>query len=163
MKNNRKFCKKCHGKLFCTHTEPEMTAEEITTLIFHALTENKEIGIKTLYRFLMPEYRKKLGGSHGMTSYLNRKAPGFLDSISFTLINDFKEEDECLGHIIIEYKNKGVPHHLEIKMERAFDFIGNRPLIDRYTGEKLELFWRITDIREKDFTRGRRKIVFSKI
>jgi hypothetical protein len=48
-------------------------------------------------------------------------------------------------------------------MERAYDYINNLPLYDRYTKSKLYLFWRISRIKlEKNYTKNGKKIIFGK-
>jgi len=140
---NKKFCRKCQGKIFCVHKEPEMSPVEIQTLILTAILQNKSVGLQMLYKYMMPEYREKLGGFRGMEKYITQNFPGFLETEFVKIIDDFKEEDECSGYMEIEYKDARINRKIKIRMERAFDYIANKPLNDRYAKEKLALYWRI--------------------
>ena len=48
-------------------------------------------------------------------------------------------------------------------MERAYDYINNLPMYDRYAKTKLYLFWRISKIRvEHEKVKLGRRIVFGR-
>jgi hypothetical protein len=48
-------------------------------------------------------------------------------------------------------------------MERAYDYINNLPMYDRYTKNKLYLFWRISQIKlEKYRVKLGRRIIFGR-
>lgn len=148
MQSNKKFCRKCKGKIICTHIEPEMSPTDIVTLILTALLKNKEIGMQTLYRFMMPEYRRQIGGKGNIENYIKNTFPGLIQTDYVYIVDEFKEEDECIGYLQLQYKDENKMNGIKIKMERAFDYEKNKPLNDRYSGEKLHLFWRITGMEK---------------
>ena len=144
----KEFCKKCYGKLFCVEQEPQMNSNEIISNILKYLTEeDKNNSIKLLYSFFHPFYRTKLGGFAGYKKWINNNFPGLLTSINIGLLESFKEIDECYGYFFISYNFHNKKVILKIYLERAYDYINNLPLYDRYTKSKLYLFWRISKIK----------------
>jgi len=159
---NNKFCKRCHGKLFCVHNEPEMSGEDIVHLILLAFINNSKIGLETLYKYLIPEYRNKIGGIRNLGKLLERKFPGFIDSINLSILDKFQEDSECSGKIQIQYFHNGNPKIIVLTMHRAFNYISNKSLYDRLTKEELNLYWRIVDIKAGEGITGRRSFTFSR-
>jgi hypothetical protein len=152
----KEFCKKCYGKLFCVEQEPQMNSNEIISIILKYLTEeDKNNSIKLLYSFFHPFYRTKLGGFAGYKKWINNNFPGLLTSTNIGLLESFKEIDECYGYFFISYNFHNKKVILKIYLERAYDYINNLPLYDRYTKSKLYLFWRISKIK---LEKNKRKI-----
>lgn len=148
----KQFCKKCYGKLFCVEEEPQMDANKIISIILKILTENSEQEcIKLLYVYLHPYYRSKLGGLSGYKKWIRTNFPGLISEKNIKLVGSFKEIDECYGYFCISYLFNNKKVILRIELERAYDYINNLPVFDRYTNSKLYLFWRISKIKlEKD-------------
>lgn len=141
----KEFCKKCYGKLFCVEQEPQMDSKEIISNILKLLKQNSgQESIKLLYTYLHPFYRTKLGGFVGYKKWIRTNFPGLITATNIKLIGSFKEIDECYGYFYISYNKKII---LKIELERAYDYINNLPLYDRYTKNKLYLFWRISKIK----------------
>ena len=141
----KEFCKKCYGKLFCVEQEPQMDSKEIISNILKLLKQNSgQESIKLLYTYLHPFYRTKLGGFVGYKKWIRTNFPGLITATNIKLIGSFKEIDECYGYFYISYNKKFI---LKIELERAYDYINNLPLYDRYTKNKLYLFWRISKIK----------------
>ncbi len=148
----KQFCKKCYGKIFCVEEEPQMDANKIISNILKILTENSEQeSIKLLYIYLHPFYRSKLGGFAGYKKWIRTNFPGLITEKNIKLIGSFKEIDECYGYFCISYFFNNKKVILRIELERAYDYINNLPVFDRYIKSKLYLFWRISKIKlEKD-------------
>jgi hypothetical protein len=141
----KEFCKKCYGKLFCVEQEPQMDSKEIISNVLKLLKQNSgQESIKLLYTYLHPFYRIKLGGFVGYKKWIRTNFPGLITATNIKLIGSFKEIDECYGYFYISYNKKFI---LKIELERAYDYINNLPLYDRYTKNKLYLFWRISKIK----------------
>jgi hypothetical protein len=155
----KEFCKKCYGKLFCVEQEPQMDANEIISNVLKLLTQNpKKESIKLLYTYLHPFYRKKLGGFAGYKKWIQTNFPGLITATNIDLLDSFKEIEECYGYFYISYNFHNKKVILRIDLERAYDYISNLPIYDRYTKSKLYLFWRISKIKlEKDKVRIGRK------
>ena len=144
----KEFCKKCYGKLFCVEQEPQMNSNEIISNILKYLTEeDKNNSIKLLYSFFHPFYRTKLGGFAGYKKWIRTHFPGLITVTNIDLLDSFKEIDECYGYFYISYYYNNKKVILKIELERAYDYINNLPLYDRYTKSKLYLFWRISKIK----------------
>ena len=160
----KEFCKKCYGKLFCVEQEPQMDADEIILIILKILTQKTENkSIKLLYTFLHPYYRTKLGGYAAYKKWIKTYFPGLTIVTHINLLDSFKEIDECYGYFLISYIYHSKQIVLRIEMERAYDYINNLPLYDRYAKTKLYLFWRISKIRvEKDKVKLGRRIIFGR-
>ena len=160
----KEFCKKCYGKLFCVEQEPEMNSDEIISIILQILTQKTEQqSIKLLYSFFHPDYRAKLGGYSNYKKWIQSHVPGFMSAIQINLLDIFKEIDECYGYFSVSYIYHNKPIVLKIEMERAYDYINNLPMYDRYTKSKLYLFWRISKIRlEQNNVKLGRRIVFGR-
>lgn len=160
----KEFCKKCYGKLFCVEQEPQMDADEIISIILKCLTQKSESqSIKLLYTYFHPHYRVKLGGYSEYKKWIRSHFPGFMTAININLLDSFKEIDECYGYFRVSYLFHNKPIVLKIEMERAYDYINNLPMYDRYTKKKLYLFWRISRIKfEKDKIKLGRRIVFGR-
>ena len=76
---NKNFCKKCYGKLYCTHNTPKMNADDIINDILTKLTtQNKKNNIQTLYYYLLPSYRNKMNGFRGFQLFIQKKFPYLL-------------------------------------------------------------------------------------
>lgn len=148
----KQFCKKCYGKLFCVEEEPQMDAIQIISIILKILTKKSgQECIKLLYGYLHPYYRSKLGGFSGYKKWIRTNFPGLITETNIKLIGSFKEIDECYGYFCISYLFNNKKVILRIELERAYDYINNLPVFDRYTKSKLYLFWRISKIKlEKD-------------
>jgi hypothetical protein len=141
----KEFCKKCYGKLFCVEQEPQMDSKEIIFNILKLLKQKPEQeSIKLLYAYLHPFYRTKLGGFAGYKKWIRTHFPGLITATNIDLLESFKEIDECFGYFYISYNKKVI---LKIELERAYDYINNLPIYDRYTKSKLYLFWRISKIK----------------
>jgi hypothetical protein len=141
----KEFCKKCYGKLFCVEQEPQMDSKEIIFNILKLLKQKPEQeSIKLLYSYLHPFYRTKLGGFSGYKKWIRTHFPGLITATNIDLLESFKEIDECFGYFYISYNKKFI---LKIELERAYDYINNLPIYDRYTKNKLYLFWRISKIK----------------
>lgn len=141
----KEFCKKCYGKLFCVEQEPQMDSKEIIFNILKLLKQKPEQeSIKLLYAYLHPFYRTKLGGFSGYKKWIRTHFPGLITATNIDLLESFKEIDECFGYFYISYNKKFI---LKIELERAYDYINNLPIYDRYTKSKLYLFWRISKIK----------------
>ena len=160
----KEFCKKCYGKLFCVEQEPQMNADEIILNILKILTQkNEQESIKLLYSFFHPYYRTKLGGFTAYKKWIKSNFPNFIASNQISLIDTFKEIDECYGYFYISYNFNNKKILLKIEMERAYDYISNLPMYDRYTKTKLYLFWRISKIKlEKDKVKIGKRIIFGR-
>ena len=144
----KEFCKKCYGKLFCVEQEPQMNSNEIISNILKYLTEeDKNNSIKLLYSFFHPFYRTKLGGFVGYKKWIRAHFSGLITATNIDLLDSFKEIDECYGYFYISYYYNNKKVILKIELERAYDYINNLPLYDRYTKSKLYLFWRISKIK----------------
>jgi hypothetical protein len=148
----KEFCKKCYGKIFCVEQEPQMDSKEIISNILKILTQKfQQDSFKLLYSYLHPFYRTKLGGFSGYRKWIRTHFPGLIGENNIDLHNSFKEIDECYGYFYISYYYNNKKVILKIELERAYDYINNLPLYDRYTKSKLYLFWRISKIKlEKD-------------
>jgi hypothetical protein len=155
----KEFCKKCYGKLFCVEQEPQMDAKEIISNVLKLLTQNpKQESIKLLYTYLHPFYRTKLGGFAGYKKWIRTHFLGLITATNIDLLDSFKEIEECYGYFYISYNFHNKKVILRIDLERAYDYINNLPIYDRYTKSKLYLFWRISKIKlEKDKVRIGRK------
>jgi hypothetical protein len=82
---------------------------------------------------------------------------------NINLLDSFKEIDECYGYFLISYIYHNKPIVLRIEMERAYDYINNLPMYDRYAKTKLYLFWRISKIRvEWEKAKLGRRVVFGR-
>ena len=160
----KEFCKKCYGKIFCVENEPQMNADDIIYVILSSLTDNSENkSKKLLYKYFLPNYRLKLGGYNKYNKWITNKFPGLINTINIELLNKFKEIDECHGFFIISYLNKNKRIILKINMERAYEYINNQPLYDKYTKEKLYLFWRISRISiDNDKIRIGKRVIFGR-
>ena len=160
----KEFCKKCYGKLFCVEQEPQMDADEIISIILKSLTQKSEQqSIKLLYTYFHPHYRAKLGGYSDYKKWIHNHFPGFITAININLLDSFKEIDECYGYFSVSYLFHNKPIILKIEMERAYDYINNLPMYDRYTKKKLYLFWRISRIKlEKYKVKLGRRIIFGR-
>jgi hypothetical protein len=160
----KEFCKKCYGKLFCVEKEPQMDADEIISIILKSLTQKSEQqSIKLLYTYFHPHYRTKLGGYSDYKKWIHSHFPGFITAININLLDSFKEIDECYGYFSVSYLFHNKPIILKIEMERAYDYINNLPMYDRYTKNKLYLFWRISQIKlEKYRVKLGRRIIFGR-
>jgi hypothetical protein len=160
----KEFCKKCYGKLFCVEQEPQMDADEIISIILKFLTQKTEQqSIKLLYSFLHPFYRTKLGGYSAYKKWIRNHFPGFMTVSNISLFDKFKEIDECYGYFLVSYIYHNKQIVLRVEMERAYDYINNLPMYDRYTKTKLYLFWRISKIRvEREKVKLGRRIVFGR-
>ena len=160
----KEFCKKCYGKLFCVEQEPQMNSNEIISNILKNLIQKKEQeSIKSLYIFLHPYYRTKLGGYTNYKKWIRNYFPGFTNATHINLLGGFKEIDECYGYFYVSYNFNNKPIILKIEMERAYDYINNLPMYDRYTKSKLYLFWRISKIKiEKNKVKFGKRIIFGK-
>ena len=160
----KEFCKKCYGKLFCVEQEPQMDADEIISIILKNLTQKTENkSIKLLYNFFHPFYRTKLGGYAAYKKWIKIYFPGLTIVTHINLLDSFKEIDECYGYFLISYIYHSKLIVLRIEMERAYDYINNLPMYDRYAKTKLYLFWRISKIRvEKDKVKLGRRIIFGR-
>jgi hypothetical protein len=144
----KEFCKKCYGKLFCVEKEPQMDSNEIILIILKLLTQNSEQeSIKLLYAYLHPFYRTKLGGFSSYKKWIRTHFPGLITATNIHLLDSFKEIDECYGYFYISYNFNNKKVILKIDLERAYDYINNLPMYDRYTKSKLYLFWRISKIK----------------
>jgi hypothetical protein len=159
----KEFCKKCYGKLFCVEQEPQMDANEIISYILKYLTQkDTEKSIQLLYIYFHPFYRKKLGGFAGYKKWIISHFPGLITSTNIEILDSFIEIDECYGYFFISYHFHNKKIILRIELERAYDYINNLPLYDRYTKSKLYLFWRISKIKlEKDKVKIGKRIVFA--
>jgi hypothetical protein len=143
----KEFCKKCYGKLFCVEQEPQMDSKEIILIILKILTQNTEKeSIKLLYEFFHPFYRTKIGGYAKYKKWIKSYFPGLITASNINLIDSFKEIDECYGYFFISFYFLNKEIILKIYLERAYDYINNLPLYDRYSKSKLFLFWRISKI-----------------
>lgn len=160
----KEFCKKCYGKLFCVEQEPQMDANEIISIILQIITHrNEQQSIKLLYSFFHPFYRTKLGGYSAYKKWIKTHFPGFMTASNINLLDSFKEIDECYGYFQVSYIYHNKPIVLRIEMERAYDYINNLPMYDRYAKTKLYLFWRISKIRvEHEKVKLGRRIVFGR-
>jgi hypothetical protein len=160
----KEFCKKCYGKLFCVEQEPQMDADEIISIILKFLTQKtEEQSIRLVYSFLHPFYRTKLGGYSAYKKWIRNHFPGFMNVSNISLLDKFKEIDECYGYFLISYIYHNKQIVLRVEMERAYDYINNLPMYDRYTKKKLYLFWRISKIRvEREKVKLGRRIVFGR-
>ena len=160
----KEFCKKCYGKLFCVEQEPQMNADEIISIILQILTQKTEKqSIKLLYSFFHPHYRAKLGGYTAYKKWILIHFPGFMTASNINLLDSFKEIDECYGYFRVSYIYHNKPIILKIEMERAYDYINNLPMYDRYAKTKLYLFWRISKIRvEREIVKLGRRVVFGR-
>jgi hypothetical protein len=159
----KEFCKKCYGKIFCVEQEPQMDSNEIILNIIKILNENQQKSIKLLYTYFHPFYRKKLGGYSGYKKWINTQFPGFIKATNIYLLDSFKEIDECYGYFFISYYFNNKKNILKIDLERAYDYINNLPMYDRYTKSKLYLFWRISKIKlEKDKVKIRKQNITGK-
>lgn len=160
----KEFCKKCYGKLFCVEQEPQMNADEIISIILQILTQKTEQqSIKLLYNFFHPFYRTKLGGYSAYKKWIQSNFPGFMTANNISLLDKFKEIDECYGYFLVSYIHHNKQIVLRIEMERAYDYINNLPMYDRYSKTKLYLFWRISKIRvERDKIKLGRRIIFGR-
>jgi len=122
----KKYCKKCFKKLICIHKEPEMSAIDILETI-----NKSDDKLNEIYYFLIPEYRAELGGKKGFHKFIKKFN---FDKFKFKFI----EIDDCLGYAI--------NNNIRIDMQRAYNYLDDKPIYDRFSKIKLELFWRITKI-----------------
>jgi len=160
---NEKFCKKCYGKLYCTHNIPQMNSNNIINFILSQLTSsNKQNNLHTIYQFLLPEYRKKFKGFRNFQSFIFKKYPYLLQPINIQLVKSFKETDECQGKFTIQIINNNKPHFITIHLQRAYNFIDNKPLYDPYTKEYLYLYWRISLIEKTGNIENESRIIYSR-
>jgi hypothetical protein len=160
----KEFCKKCYGKLFCVEKEPQMDSKEIISNILKLLTQNsQQESIKLLYSYLHPYYRTKLGGFSGYKKWIRTHFPGLITANNLNLLDSFIEIDECYGYFYISFYYHSKKVILKIDLERAYDYINNLPMYDRYTKSKLYLFWRISKIKlERDKIKIGKRIFFGK-
>jgi hypothetical protein len=158
----KEFCKKCYGKLFCVEQEPQMDANEIiSNILKYLIQKTNENSIKLLYSFFHPYYRTKLGGYSKYKKWIKSNFPGLIQANNINLINSFQEIDQCYGYFYISYFYNNKQIILKFYMERAYDYINNLPLYDRYTKSKLYLFWRISKIKlEKNYIKNGEKFIF---
>jgi len=159
----KKFCKKCYGNTFCVDNEPQMNASDIIHFLLSSITSNSSHNaLKIFYNLLIPSYREQLGGFRQFSKYINTHFPHLLSSIHINLLDQFHETDECSGFFSISYNhnNKNIP--IIIHMERAYNYIDNKPLYDPLTKEYLYLFWRINKI-EKGSVQDGKRTVYSRI
>jgi hypothetical protein len=144
----KEFCKKCYGKLFCVEQEPQMNADDIISKILKIMTEkSQEKSLKLLYSYFHPFYRQKLGGFTKYKKWILTHFPELITTTNINLLKVFKEIDQCYGYFYISYLFNNKKIILKIELERAYDYINNLPLYDRYTKNKLYLFWRISKIK----------------
>lgn len=144
----KEFCKKCYGKLFCVEQEPQMNADDIISRVLKIMTEkSQEKSLKLLYSYFHPFYRQKLGGFTKYKKWILTYFPELITTTNIKLLKSFKEIDQCYGYFYISYLFDNKKIILKIELERAYDYINNLPLYDRYTKTKLYLFWRISKIK----------------
>jgi len=159
----KKFCKKCYGDTFCVEKEPQMNASDIIHFLLASITSNSSSNsLKIFYNLLTPSYRTKLGGFRQFSKYINTQFPNLISSININLLDEFHEIDECTGFFSISYSHNNHNIPIVIHMERAYNYIDNKPLYDPLTKENLYLFWRINKI-EKGFVQNGRRTVYSRI
>ena len=160
---NKKFCKKCYGKLYCTHNIPQMNANDIINIMLSTLTSsNKQANLHTIYKFLLPDYRHKLHGFRGFQSFIQTNFPNLLRPTNILLIKSFEESDECKGEFTIQTTHNNKPFFITIHLQRAYNYIDDKPLYDPYTKEYLHLFWRISSIEKTGNTTNTSRIIYSR-
>lgn len=158
---NKKFCKNCYGKLYCTHNIPQMNANNIiNSLLSNITSSTKQNNLHTIYKFLLPEYRQKFNGFKGFQSFIQKKFPYLLQPLRIQLVKAFEETDECHGEFIIQTTHK--PYFIKIYLQRAYNFIDNKPLYDPITKEYLHLYWRIALIKKTGDTKNNSNIIYSR-
>ena len=140
------FCKKCYGKLFCVHQQPEMEPQEIINKLVNSIIHKTDM-IETFFKYMMPEYRTKMGGIRGTKHFFEKYLTGIEFSPNISIVDDFIEEDDCAGYFLLEYFFKGKKNLIKITMHRAYNYIDDKPIYDRFSKEKLFLYWRIVNIQ----------------
>jgi len=156
------FCKKCHGKLFCVHHQPEMEPDDIIEKLTTSIMD-KTTMVETFYKYMMPEYRAKIGGFRGAKHFFKTYLRGIEISPNISIARDFVEEDDCSGFFILEYSFQGKTKTIKITMHRAFNYIDDKPIYDNFTREKLYLYWRIVNIQPfSGVLSNNSKMVFSR-
>lgn len=160
----KKFCKKCFGKKYCVEHKPQMDSNELINILLTSITNQsrKEDVLKILYKFLLPSYRAYLGGFRKFQSFIEINFPGLLSAFQIEITKKFTEIDSCIGYFIISYPFNNKRKFLKIHMERAYNYIDDRPIYDRFIRERLYLFWRISKIENVNSSRGSSNIMYSR-
>ena len=156
---NKRFCIKCDKQLFCSHKEPEMSAEDITKLILSALLDKNP---QIFYKFLSPDFRQRIGNIRKFSQFLSLNFPNLLSSSFLSIVNHFQQNDDCNGSITIEYTNNGKPQFITLHFQRIFNYLENKPIFDKSTREYLNLYWRITNMESSKVKGKNRFIIMSK-